>query len=453
MTGTMTPLEERLTAALAARADQVVEADLGPAVVPAPGRRIGWMLVVAAGIVAVIGIPYAIVQLTGEDAKPPSPGASSSADPNWPVVAADLYDVDGDGIPDAVRLRQAPENGPVDVEVQLKSGVVRSSLPAGHEYRLESPGNVDGKPGNEVLVGTGTSLIVLDLIDGELVQLTKPPEPPLFHGTDRLGREVIWRTDASGLYSVRSVEPVPDRTQPYPVQLWQWYVSGRALVPTAPKIGCVRADDPLELLPCHAPTPAQFERPELVISDVGESVPSFLLVDGEQATIKLVGPIKTQDAAAMVERGDVVGPGEVRLVVTTASRSWTYDFPDGAVPQLIGTGVRTTAAGGFGILVRRYTPDTEDWMVFGFVDGELVPLATPTRQAEDPYLGFADNNVPAVTRHDVSWIQGGWVYSGVETTTPGRFEVYRWTQSGTDLDPVRIEGIFCFDDVGNGSAC
>ena len=114
----MSITEDRLIAALAARADQVQPEDLRAPEVPeaAPAvtflRRPAAYAVGIAAAAAAIAAPFVVGGLGSDDAPPPpatnSPSPTLEPQPdiggNWPVTQRLKVDLDGDGTPEQVRV-------------------------------------------------------------------------------------------------------------------------------------------------------------------------------------------------------------------------------------------------------------------------------------------------------------------------------------------------------------
>ena len=469
MDGPMTQLEERLTAALAARAAQVDESDLEDARLPDPSRRSRGLVLLAAAACTglVIGVPYAVAQLDGSSepspppaTAPPSPTASSSGageGADWPILSVGRIDLDGDGTDETVRLKVQPADGfnpmgelAARVEVALPSGTVYTVLRQGSDYHLEGAVDLPGSAGEEQLVGVGRSLRVLDLDHGQLQVLAAPADPPLMRRTDNQGRMVTWTANEHGLSTVRSVEPLAAGAPLYAVERWTWSVKDGELVPVAGEGGCATPTAPGDLVSCFPAAPTRFEETVLTEVQGGKSV-------------QLDFPISGAPAVAHLEfkfAGDYVQEGEAELVVTAGPKTWRAELPKGPAPYLVAGNVRTTGVGLPGVLVRYHGMNDEGWHVFGWVDGELTALQVPP----DGYFpGFSREIRGDAFRQTITWIQDSRMYSAVESDAGGSFSAYRWDQSGSALLPVALPGTFCFPDwgftpgtgwrAGNGRAC
>lgn len=253
----MTTIEDRLTAALTARADLVQPEDLRYAAPPpAPSRlprATAYTLAVAA-CAAAVAAPFVLgggpddtaPELT-PSTQTPTPNGAEVPGGDWTEAYSypRAYDVDGDGTPDeiVVRTQRAEELPPGRrrVEAQLSTGGVAAVVLDYDTYDLTmiDPVELDGEPGVEVLYYRGTAdgreIGVLDLVDGALVDLEVPDDPGLTSEPDADFHARGWWMDDGRLYSFRTVEggfvpggSFPGRP-PHPVDVWQWRVVGGAL--------------------------------------------------------------------------------------------------------------------------------------------------------------------------------------------------------------------------------
>jgi hypothetical protein len=247
----MTTIEDRLTAALAARADQVRPEDLHgtpPEARPSLLRRPATYVLAAAACAAAVSAPFLLGGGPGEDA-PDIPPATQSPTPtpngdqvpggDWTDVYSypRAYDVDGDGASDEVVVRTEGEEklppGRRRMEVNLSSGGQAAVILDYDTYDLTAiePVELDGEPGDEILYYRGTEpreIGVLDLVDGALVDLEVPGDPGLTSQPDADFRARGWFVEDRSLGSYRTVEGgfVPGGTfngnPPYEVDVWAW---------------------------------------------------------------------------------------------------------------------------------------------------------------------------------------------------------------------------------------
>ncbi len=193
----MTTVEDRLTAALAARADLVQVEDLRPPALPDRSktwvRRPATYLAAAAACAAAVAAPFLIA---GDDeaqtghgpaTQPadPDPGASAGEGGDWPVIRTARVDVDGDGIEDEALVRD-PRRDFVDqirIEVVLSSGgsawIQLREPNIGLRFM---PADIDGNGDGELVLADyigRPAMHVFDLVEGSLVPVDQPDDPPL----------------------------------------------------------------------------------------------------------------------------------------------------------------------------------------------------------------------------------------------------------------------------------
>lgn len=246
---TATRTEDRLVAALQARAEQVRPEDLAPFVTPEPARsrpRWGAYALAAAAIAAVVAAPFAVGALRHTSAPEPGPAApsgspvpSASADPT-PTPAGGTRtvrgtaDVDGDGQPDAVTMTNRTGHEVrmlgLHVSVTLATGEQSTATAdVSWELSLEPARDIDGD-GRDVLVvraegGDSDVPQVFAYRQGRLQHLaTAYGAPPLTNGGDADGRVLRWWFDAEGrMFSARSTRPLGQRTSTR-VEVYRWTV-------------------------------------------------------------------------------------------------------------------------------------------------------------------------------------------------------------------------------------
>ena len=264
-------IEDRLVAALEARAELVGPEDLGPIQVPdrprRPRRGVVLLLAAAASAVAV-GAPFV---LGGGGASPepdptgpssvvsspsePAPSESAPSESAPPTASSDLVvadrqraDVDGDGRPDEVRLmldsaQEEPAAGVVEVSLAA-GGTVSAEVPLGYP-RLLPAFDINGDGHDQVLLshtagGDSAQLLVYTWYDGGLVPARTDGDAPLALDLDGQGRVDHYYTDDRGLFSWRRLDPVDPSGGPrFRVEQWSWSVDGDRLVPTPAESGCV----------------------------------------------------------------------------------------------------------------------------------------------------------------------------------------------------------------------
>jgi hypothetical protein len=260
----MSTIEDRLTAALSARADTVQPEDLPYVAPPSPPRVNRPLLygLAAAACAALVAVPF-LVSDPSEDT--PAPPATEAPDPSptptidvpgadWPQVdASNEYDVEGDGEPDRVVTRtETGENltqDPWRVEAQLSSGGVAAILMSGQgwEIGLVDAVDLDDDGDDEIVVYNGQQteeIGVLDLEDGALVERLISAEPGITSQPDDRFRLRGWWAEDGQFLSYRSVEGgfVPGTNGPRPphdVDVWRWTLSGGKLVAVEEEPRCL----------------------------------------------------------------------------------------------------------------------------------------------------------------------------------------------------------------------
>lgn len=264
-------IEDRLVAALDARAELVRPEDLGPIQVPERPRRPRRgvvLLLAAAASAAAVGAPFV---LGGGEASPepdptgpssvvsspsePAPSESAPSESTPATTTSDLVvadrqraDVDGDGRPDEVRLmldstQEEPSAGVVEVSLAA-GGTGSAEVPLGYPSLLPAF-DINGDGHDQVLLshtagGDSAQLLVYTWYDGGLVLARVDGDAPLALDLDGQGRVNHYYTDDNGLFSWRRLAPVDPAGGPrFHVEQWSWAVDGDRLVPTPAAAGCV----------------------------------------------------------------------------------------------------------------------------------------------------------------------------------------------------------------------
>lgn len=256
----MNRTEERLRAALAARAELVRDDHLA-AEPPEPAKQsTHWWsrggnntMLIAAVLILVVGIPLLALGLTKDSDRAPDP--TKDTDP-----AHLEADIDGDGVDETVTLvRGEPDaNGraPTRVTVefsQFPGETATHRLGKVGEVAFEEPADVDGRNGMEVFLsidsefaeGT-TELTVLAFRDGTLAQIT---ERPVVEGFED-GRLAHWWVADGRLFSMTSTRPVSEDDKEYPVEAVRWDPGEGSLTEVPLEGQCVTAAEPDELHDC-----------------------------------------------------------------------------------------------------------------------------------------------------------------------------------------------------------
>jgi len=274
----MSTLEDRLSAALAARADLVQPEDLSHrapprTVVPLRRRPVTYVLA-AAACAAVVAVPFLVGGLGGDGEDRPAPPVVTPTTPVTPHSGDDgvpgsgwteaytyprAYDVDADGTPDEVVVRtEGSEKLPPGVrrvEVHLSTGGVAAVLLDYDTYDLTmiEPVDLDADGADELLYYRGTEteeIGVLRYADGALVDVEVPDAPGLTSAPDARFRSRGWWTEDGELFSYRTVDGgfVPGGSNasppPYEVDIWRWNLtSDDRLVPVSLPSGCLDPTD------------------------------------------------------------------------------------------------------------------------------------------------------------------------------------------------------------------
>lgn len=234
----MSEMEERLKAALAARADQVREEDLTP--LPGPHEHRAWWrtprhwLPLTAVAAIVIAIPLVAQQLVTSEPDPGGPAGPPSGSGQRSlkgdaletpgVVSGAVGDFDGDGRTDTVRVVGGESTGRVTVRVRGGSTATWDAPLDRLPISLVDATDVDGHGGDEVLVETGSRprvLVVLTLVaDGNGLAVLSDRE--VRSGTGPEGFRHDWWVDDGRLVSTVSVRPVTRDGGRYEVDVVRW---------------------------------------------------------------------------------------------------------------------------------------------------------------------------------------------------------------------------------------
>jgi hypothetical protein len=244
----MTDVEQRLRNALNARAELVQPEDLNlnPVLEP-PEPEVGrwWQhpsayLLVAAVAVIVIALPLLALAATNPGGKSRDPGPAESptntetmTDPTPIEVDQDTADVDGDGAPDQIRVlsTEAPDAVVPDFEVTVELSetgmTVSYDVGPASDVKLGANANLDGRPGEEVVVVLEPDTIdlhraapvVLSLHDGELTSVLAD-DLGAGGGPGDDGTRTYWWVHDGQLWWWRSQDPVADGEEsPYAVDV------------------------------------------------------------------------------------------------------------------------------------------------------------------------------------------------------------------------------------------
>ncbi|WP_341924487.1 hypothetical protein [Nocardioides psychrotolerans] len=480
----MSTIEDRLSAALEARADLVQPEDLRPAQVPGPPASVTWLrhpatyVAAAAACAAVIAAPFLVSGGDGGTERSPAPPPSSvvptelpplvDVGGDWPAPdGATRADVDGDGIPDDVRVRLEPGEpliGPrlrVEAELSSTGDLVWAVIDSGEvSANIGDVVQLDEDPGLELTVyRDGLDFAVLDLLDDRLVEPTAPETPRLLNGvveeqgTGRGFESRVW-VDQGALFSYLSDDsftgPEPLETPVvYPVSVTSWSISEGRLVPSAPARRCIDVVTVTDsgFLPPLADcadsggasgtgVPELFPEEEGLVG-LGGSFESE--IDGRVVTVALEGTAR--DGTGTVEEGDA------ELVVTfPGGRTARWPVGAGWEPAVT-TAPAIFPGGGAGFLVRQEGGDNTTMSLVTVRGDRLTATLT---EGEVP---FGNGFVGASARTYRTWIGPDGVLWTRVAQEVGADEqtVYRWALGGTvsmgapsTLQPLR-EGCFAID--------
>lgn len=275
------PIEDRLVAALAARAEQVRPEDLEPIEVPERSRRprpVVVLLMVAAACAVVIALPFVLgggdddsapvqtpsVSETAPSPSEPTPEEPTPTTPTTEPPGATLIDqqradVDGDGQPDTVRLvlqgNDPEEPGEGTLSVDLGSGSGGGTyVPFGYLRPLEPPLDLNGDGREQVLLqhtagGDSAQLLVFTWHEGGIVQAQYDGDAFLGLELDGSGKVADYYVDEGALYSWLRGEPVG--TGPvYEVEQWSWSINENRLEATPAGNACVDVTTEATPQPC-----------------------------------------------------------------------------------------------------------------------------------------------------------------------------------------------------------
>jgi len=278
-----TVLEDRLRAALNARADQFRPEDLRPAEVPqtryTSWRGRGYGLLAAAAGAAVVSAPFVLNRAPegGSNLAPAAPQSStttthqpkSSPKPAVQVPTKTMplrvyhrqqTDVDGEGTPDQVRLLARSDRqgdfSDVTLQVRLSSGgTVETKFQPSWLPGLLAPIDINGDGGSEIMTraegGDSDQLSVFTFSGGRLVEAVQPDNPLLMTGWTPDYHDVRYWFAGGNLFSYTGLQKEkPWLRPPLKVEVFSWTVQGTRLLATSLGIQCVNPRIGPEPHPC-----------------------------------------------------------------------------------------------------------------------------------------------------------------------------------------------------------
>lgn len=269
-----TELEQRLRAALEARAGLVTPEALAGGSWDTDGRQRPWwrsesgMLFIAAVCVIVLAIPVLAMGLSGEPSRQgagPSDGPATGADVSGvePTGATDeptsassplTGDVDGDGEEDLVRVVSGGDlpDGVTEVRAELtQRGIQSWTAGPGQDVELARLADVNDAPGAEVFVDVGSGPAGLVVLTAGESQLATIHRSDVALGRDEAGLVHGWWVSRSRLRTSVSIEEVAVGAESYAVEAIEWRPGAEVLVAAPLGRWCVRASEPERLLRCE----------------------------------------------------------------------------------------------------------------------------------------------------------------------------------------------------------
>lgn len=462
----MSTLEDRLSAALAARADLVQPEDLShgspPAVIVPLRRRPAAYLLAAAACAAAVSVPFLVNGGGDKEPAPPVGTPTAPVTPNgdkvrgadWPeIYDYEGYDVDGDGEGDQVVLRNQSgkelAKEPWRLEVQLGSGGTTAVLLdyGSYDINVIDPVDLDGDGADEIVYGRATEtdeIGVVQYAGGELLDLEVATDPGITNVYDEQGRMRTWWVRDRQLFSSRSVEGgfepgdggrgLPQR---YPVEVWTWTIDGQALQPVSQGEQCVEQLQESRPFPCdEGPGPVPGTQPAVTDSaHVAETFEADVDGDGRDDVVALESTVGT----ATVEDGDVL------LVVSLGGGGeLSAPVPGGWTPDVFTTPY-AAADGTRGLLVRQEGGDATTMTLY-LIQGDELVAARPVGGIR---LGNGfDGLGGTMTRTDTWLTTDGRLFSRrtpADQLEEDSWEFYEWSLQGTRIVIEEIYGHGCWE--------
>lgn len=420
-----TALEDRLGAALSARAEQVRATDLRPDGVPlavrARWRRPG-MVLAAAAVAALVATPLVVRDAIR------SPHQALPAGTARQVTG----DIDGDGHPDVVRLLGS---GVVRVTLSGSGDQVAAQLPAGS--RLVGVAGI-GVPG-QAIVGTvpqatgmrsrESDATVLRLSGGRLVQVRPEDNQAII----RSGADTFWVDDGQ-LFSGTGIGA---RAQREVLNVWTYALAGTRL--RATPAGQLCWDRTAE------PHPTSCRPGHDYRTDLGSSKGLPRLFPEASRAVIAAGGTFTDTVAGTpvtVSLRNVDAVGRVTFSVTRAGTIYTMTTANDSPRGISTTLVADRSGTGIGILLSQETGDGWPMAMYELRGGKIRPV--PTRGGAPISLG--DGFLAGGARYFRTWQTGSnGLFTRLGRDQAGvHFTVWSWaldhgTLKATNLGPVCID--------------
>lgn len=461
-----TLMEDRLAAALRARADQVQPEDLQPLAVPVASlearrgraarrrRTVALAGLAAAACAAAVAGQLLLGDQGGNEA--PQPAAPTEPRPtssNERTLAAAATDVDGDGTEDAAAIVRT--DGSLVLRVDLASGDrVEAPVRAGVEAALLTAGDVGGGPGGELVVPVSDRAHDLPLVYTWLGRegLVVASWPDVGIENWRPGNpQNRWTVRENGLRTWEA-ESVPGLNR-YPY--WDWTVDDEArLLPGSMQLGCAAPDD--APAPCRGEDQTGKASPAVgPRGDLPELLPAVTEVLRDEKFFYGLGPAKGEYAQLrgdFGEEGGAVDDGDVELVVTLMGVGpRRIPIPAGQSPRLVPQPLMLWGdAPAF--VVQRSGGDTAAVELYSFWNGELVEL----KPQSDVFLGSGVIDHEGELTEQRTWITpDGQMFTALSLDwETGRHQLWQWDPNAGETISTIDLGEACFDwEAGDYGRC
>lgn len=414
------PIEERLTAALQARADQVTPEDLTPIAVP-KARRSRRPVLLAAAVAAAVVAAVVAVPLLGDQGREirPAPAPNQTSDPT-PTVAQGsrslTVDMDGDGTKDRVRLKDG------GLEVVLGNGTAGSGASVAPGSVLLPP-VTDAGTKNPLVIAlppAGSDQPATTVTYDEGLVFDQAPET-LAVGAGR----TVWVDDIGALMLGEYDASVPDDLR-VSVSGTFYRMQRGGLVEYGAGDLCWDRTSHEAPVDCQL-LPHQDADPSLMFPVVEERYPvgtSHASFDDQYDNIVLE---RTRDGFEVSYTWDAV---ESRAPV-----------PPGPEPELMGSAIASSIDGP-AVVVAQESGDSTAMTVY-------APTSEGFRALDvegDRFLGNSSGDDPdfLAQRTWMSQYPGLWTASQISEDEPTRYTVTHWTIDDTRLVADR-QGEACLD--------